>query len=298
MQTTGGVQKAMSLTQKMLDYGTDMVPRLVSVAAVVLVGVLVAYALRALVRWAVERFGIDALAERIGVARLLYRLGIQAGFTKVATGLAFWGVLLLTTHTAVSLSGLEGLNQAMTAFLGYMPNVLAAVVVFIAGMLGADFLSGMVRRVAEQRDDVESPKFLGAVSYYATVVLAATLAVEQLGLEIALVNALIQIVVAAGSFGLAVAFALGARETVRNLIARFYVGRLFRKGDRVQMGAFTGTVVGLSPTSVLLKDGAQEVLIPCHRLMNEAARLDRVDSHSTPTKDDSNDDPKQQDAMP
>ena len=276
MQTSGTVQEAIGLTQRLFDYGLEIAPRAIIVVLVVVLGGGLALLCRRLTHWGIERFGIDALAERLGVARLLYSVGIRASFPKVISQLVFLTLVLLTCYSAASLSGLPGVTEALAALMGYLPRLAGALGVFVAGMLGADFLARIARRIAEQREDIDSPELLGRFVYYSVVVLTSTLAAEHLGFEVALVNTLIQIVVAAACFGVAMAFAIGARETFRNLVARFYVGRLFRAGDLVRIGDLAGTIVAFSPTYVLIQEGKEEIIIPCHRFMNEATRLSRV----------------------
>ncbi len=277
MQThTGTVEEALSLSEKMFNTMIEIAPRVAFVIVVLMAGVGAAFGLRALVSWAMERFGLEALVERLGVARLLYAVGLRAGAARVASEVVFWLVIVLTLHNVAALSGLPGVTEALSKLVAYLPRVLAGAGVLIAGVIGADMLSKLVQRISERRGDVDSPEVIGRFVYYAIVVLASTLAAEQLGFEISLLNTLIQIVVAAGCLAVALTFALSARETFRNLIARFYVVRFYRIGDRIRLAESAGTIVAFSPTGVLIQDGKEEVVLPCHRFMCDAVHLSRV----------------------
>ena len=278
MDDEGKVRSLAGFYHDLLDALTNMAPTAIAILVVVLIGLVVAFIARQVVRWSVEKLGLDALAEKVGVARLLYALGSQSGFSTVAGKTAFWLVMLGTAHTVATLAGLPGLSEFFGAALGYLPKVFVSVGILVAGVVGADLLARLLRGVLSRREDIESPAFVARFVYYLIIVLSVTVAIDQLGLEIELVNSLILVVAGAFALGGALAVGLGARETVRNLIARFYVIRLYRIGDRVVVGENAGTIVAFSPTSVLVQHGADEISIPCHAFMTEAVSLHRVRS--------------------
>lgn len=263
-------------TQSAIDQAIALAPTFLLVLGVVVGGVALAYGLRRAVTWAVRRFGVEALAERLGVARLLYTLGMQQGLARVCGQATFWAVLLITVHSASELMGLKAVSQGIGALLSYAPSALTALAILIAGFLAADVAGRIVRGVSEKSDALGSPAILSKAVYWVVVVLAGTMSAEQLGLAVDLINTLIEILAAGAALGLALAFSLGAREAASNWIARYYVAQLYRPGDHVQMGDQSGVVLNFSPTAVILDDGGVDVVIPCKHFLEHAVRLQRA----------------------
>lgn len=278
MEKDGAADNLLKLTESLWTWLVELAPRAVSILVVVVLGVLLAVVGRVVSRWLVRRLGIEALAERVGVARLLYGLGIRQGTAEVSGRLVFWTVLLLTLHTVTTLLGLPGLSEGMETVLSYLPRVLVSGSVLAAGVLLAETVSRVLRSLLKKRDDIESPGGVSRFVYYAIVFLSGMVAIEQLGLDFALINALVQIAVGAVGLGAALAFGFGARETFRNVVARFYVVRFYRLGDRIELPAVSGTIVAFSATAVVLQADKREVVIPCHHFMTEAIGLQRTRS--------------------
>ena len=77
----------------MLEDLTQQISRLLPTAALfvaVVIGGLIASAIaRKMTRWAIEKTGLDALAERAGAARLLYAIGVRKGVSHFVAGLVY-----------------------------------------------------------------------------------------------------------------------------------------------------------------------------------------------------------------
>jgi type III secretory pathway component EscS len=270
------VERALGWTQRAWEAALGVAPTVMLVLGVVLGGWLASSLARRGTRWAVSRLGLEALAEKLGVARLLYTLGVQQGVARLSGEVARVGVLLLTFHSVAEIIGLTVVSQAMTALMGFVPSLLSASGIMVAGVLGADVLARVVRKVGARPGGEDSANFIGKALYYVVIVLAGTVAAEQLGLAVSLINALIQILAGSVGLGLGLAFAFGAREAATHWVARRYVLKLYRVGDRVRVGEHAGLILNFSPTAVILDQGDHELLVPCGQFVAQAVRLERL----------------------
>lgn len=270
------MEQATGWTQALVDEVVRLAPTVLLILGVAIGGLVAASLLRKATVWAVRKLGLEALAEKFGVARLLYTVGVKANVAQVSGQVVYYAALLLTLHSVAEIMGLRIVSQGMTALMGFVPSLLSATAIMVAGVLGADVLARVVRNVGSKARGVGSPEVLARGLYYLVIILAGTIAAEQLGLAVTLINSLIQIVAAAAGLGLALAFAFGAREAASNWVARHYVTRLYRRGDRVRVREEEGIVLNFSPTSVILDQGEHEVVLPCRMFLENAVRLERL----------------------
>ena len=150
--------------------------------------------------------------------------------------------------------------------------------IVVGGLVAADMLKSLVERLGADREDLDSPAFLGRVVYYLTATVSFSLAAEHLGLEVDLVNSLIQIAAAAGLLSLGLSFALGARSTFHDIISRHYAQRAFRPGDHIATGELRGVVVRYGPVSAWIQTDDGVVVVPCNTLMSQPVTIaDAVD---------------------
>lgn len=276
-------------TQTTLTMGRRFVAYLPTLA-LILVCLAVGLAAAALfargVRWFVRRSGLEAFAERLGAARLLYAIGLQDGVAVQLGRLAFVVGALLTLLTVAELAGLTVVADGLTTLTGYVPRALIAFALLIGGLWLADAARAVALRAGRRADGVEAPEGIGVIVYYAVLVCVAALIADQLGLETDLLNGLIQIVVAALAVGFVLSLALAARGVLAHVVARIYAARMIRPGDRVEIDGpaerLGGEVVRFGPAVMVVRDAeGREHIVPCGRLFDGITGLERTDDGRT-----------------
>ncbi|MEZ4383809.1 MAG: mechanosensitive ion channel [Nannocystaceae bacterium] len=243
----------------------------------VIIGGLIASAIaRRVVRWAIDRSGLDGLAERAGASRLLYAIGVRKGVAHLVGQIVWIAGLLITAAAAADVLGLEAVSDGAAVIIAFLPRLFAAGLV----LLGGAGLAGILRRVAvgfgSRRGDVENPELLGTLAYYGVMTIAAVVAADQAGIETALIETLLVTFASISAAAIALAFALGSRHSFHNVVAGHFMRRLARPGDTIRVGAIEGTVIRYFGVSVILRTADGEVAVPCKRLLDEEIGLSRL----------------------
>jgi small-conductance mechanosensitive channel len=143
----------------------------------------------------------------------------------------------------------------------HFPRVLMALVFIVGGVV-----LGRVASTAIVRTGFRLPppqlRRLALLTRVAIVVTATLIAATQLGLDVSLVTSFILIAWAAALGAAALAFGLGARETIANILAMHYVTQAFQIGQRVRVGSDEGRIVRTTRTAVYLENDEGELSIP------------------------------------
>ncbi len=261
-----------SLKEQLAAYG----PKALTLLAVVIGGLIVSVIARRLTRWVVDKSGLDALAEKAGAAKLLYAVGIRQGVAHVAGSVVYIAGLLLTGAATAEMLGLPGIASGVSALVGYLPRLVAAIAVVVGGMALAGLLRRIVDGFGRRREDVEQPEVLANLVYYAVMTISMVVAAGQAGLETGLIESLLTTLVAIGFAAIGLAFALGSRGSFHNLVAGHFFRRLARPGDKVRVGDLEGTVVRYFGVSVVLRTAEGEVAVPCKVLLDEQIHMQRL----------------------
>jgi hypothetical protein len=105
------------------------VPKALVFVAILVVGWLVARAVRALVGKVLVRVGFDRLAERGGVAAMLARSRHDA--SDIVARLAYAAVLLIAAQTAFGIWGPNPVSALITDVVGWLPRAFVAIVIVV-----------------------------------------------------------------------------------------------------------------------------------------------------------------------
>lgn len=235
-----------------------LLPRAIAALCVLLAAALVAWVLRMVVRR-----GFEGLARRLPRLDVAERWDDRHGSAAAAAAAsaAFWLVLLAGVMVASETLGLQVLSRWLGAVANYMPKVVLAVVLGFGGVLGGRLAGAAIRR-ASGRWAPHQAQQLGRLTQFALALVALLVAASQLGLDVSLLTAVFLILFAAALGGAALAFGLGARRVVGNILAMHYVNKSYGIGQLVRVGEHQGRIVRTSATAVFLEHEDGEIAIP------------------------------------
>jgi len=243
-------------------------PHLVGVLLVLLIGWLLAWLAQRVTRRVLARLGLDHLAERTGIADALTRAGVTMPASHLVGRIIYWLLLLTSLMIVVESLGLTAAAMALRALVAYLPHVLGAAIVLVGGALLGQFLGKGAQALAAG-SGVEFHAALGRAVQYIVLVMAAILAVDQLGLNTTLLNDVLGNLLTVAGAGLALAFALGSREAVCNLLAGFYAKDLFEIGQTIKVDGHKGTLEAIGPLKAVLTTAEGSITVPNSTLMDK-----------------------------
>jgi small-conductance mechanosensitive channel len=240
----------------------DYLPRLGGALAVLLVGLLIVRLLARGLRGLLARAGVDRLAERAGVHDVLARIGLERSLSRVAEVAVRVALTIVVVLAALSLLGLEQLNDAVNEAVLYLPRVLAALALVLAGAVLGSLARQRVERTAYQMD-LRGP--LAPAAQWFVMGVFAILALAQLGIPTAILTVLAAVAAAGVALTAALAFGLGGRELARDVSAGRYVGSAFSVGQEITIRGHRGEIVAIEGASTVLgTENGASVRIPNH----------------------------------
>jgi hypothetical protein len=184
--------------------------------------------------------------------------------------IGFWIIFLVFLIKASDTLSLTIVSDALTSIAYYIPKIGIAVLVLILGLIAANFVREVITMTCSSAGITHGTMVAQAV-YVAVVLLIVVTAIDALGIDTALLNNTIVILLAGLIGGAALSFGLGSRTAVANLIAAHYLGSVVRVGMTVKIGENQGTVVAVTPISVVLETREGRVIVPASHFTEATA---------------------------
>ncbi|HVS32979.1 MAG TPA: mechanosensitive ion channel domain-containing protein [Thermoanaerobaculia bacterium] len=181
--------------------------------------------------------------------------------------IVFWAVVLFFAAAAANVLGLPLLGSSLAGIGAYVPRLVGAALIMLAGLV----IGNLARDAAAAAAAAAGSPFAAAIGQIvrAAILLAAGLiAVAELGIDITLLTALLSVTLLAMLGAFSLAFGLGARDAVSNIIGAHYVRQTFEIGRQLRIGDVEGTIAAITATSVILQSAGGQVVIPA-KLFNE-----------------------------
>ena len=87
------------------------------------------------------------------------------------------------------------------------------------------------------------------------------MALGELEIDTFMVRELSLVLLGGVTVAFALSFGLGSRDVTRNLLAGFYVRRLFKVGEEIEIQGHRGVLEAITPTQTLLREGDRTVVL-------------------------------------
>ncbi len=203
------VEPVRQMLTKILAY----LPTLLGALIILIVGWLVAKAIKGIIDGLLKVVRFDALADKAGISRVLEKGDIKISAREVVSRLVYWLIMIMVLVMAVDALGLPKASDVLTSLFAYVPRVIAALLVLVVAMFLASFVSRIVHTAAGNAN-MPRPELFAGATRWAIIIFAATIALVQLGIASFLVTTAFNIILAGIVLALAIAFGLGSKDAV------------------------------------------------------------------------------------
>jgi len=179
----------------------------------------------------------------------------------------YWLILLVFIAVGLEVLGLPVVSRAGERLATYLPDAFTALAIVFVGVVVASLAGGVVAASAASAG-VTYAGAVGRAVQGGFVILALLLGLEQIGMHGEYFLVLLWIVIGVLLGGAALAFGLGARTAVSNIIGAHYVAQMYQVGQTVRVGELEGRIVRTTANAVVLDTPAGLVQVPA-RLFSE-----------------------------
>jgi hypothetical protein len=214
---------ALSLSFQNLSYGlVAFIPNLIVAIVIFIVGWLVGVGLGRVVEQIINALRVDNALRATGLERLLSRAGFELSSGKFLGALVKWFFIIVFLVASLQVLGLTQVNEFLRiVVLGYLPQVIIAVLILLVAAIVAQAAENVVRGSAKAAS-LRAAGFLGKVARYSIWIFAILAALAQLNVATALVQTFFTGVVIAVALALGLSFGLGGQASAARYLEHLH----------------------------------------------------------------------------
>ena len=235
MSTMAAVKVGDSLQQG-LNGLFGFLPNLLGFLVILVVGYFIARIVKGVLVKVLQKAGLDKALHSGHMGQYVEKLSPGASPAKLVGAVGFWLIFLFVLSAAIGALKIPAVTAFMNEVLAYLPNVIAAVIIFVV----AGAIAGAVATlVAKTMGDTPTGKLVATVAPLLILAIATFMALNQLHIAQAIVTITYAVLLGSLGLGMALAFGLGGRETAGQLVSGAY-GRAQENSDQVRADMRTG----------------------------------------------------------
>lgn len=241
----------------------DHIPQLLGALVLLLAGWFVAWLLRLLARKLIR--GLDGLllhaAQKRGLKQPSSERSPARSYARLGGDIVFWSVLLFFIAASANMLDWKIFAGVTTALLTYLPSVLTGLLIILAGFALSGLARSAVASTAESTG-IAQADLLARIAQVTVVLTAMIIGVEQLGINVAFITTTLIVVAGVLLSGAALAFGLGARHFVANVIGVQTARKHYQLGQLIKVADIDGYLLEITPTLVILDTKQGRAAVP------------------------------------
>jgi hypothetical protein len=192
-------------------------PGLVAMIILVVLGLIIGWIVKEVFYRVLRLLGFDRLCDRLGLGSLIDRVGLARSASYLAGQIVQGFIVLIAL-----LAGLNALDTPLTRnlvarFFDYLPHLVAALLVLIAGSLISRFLGRSVL-IAAVNSQMPSARLLAGLTRFFVMTLTVVAALDELGISRTTIIVTFAILFGGVVAAASIALGLGARDLARDLL--------------------------------------------------------------------------------
>jgi hypothetical protein len=196
-----------------------LLPNLIAFLVILLIGYIVATIVKKIITSLLGRVGVDKRLTQGPGGQYIEQASPQGSPSALLGNLVRLLIIFAALVIGVGRLGIPEVTAFFAGIVAFLPNLLAALLIFIVAGALAGAVGGIVARTM---GDTSTGKVVGSAAPALIMTIAVFMILTELGIAESIVQATYVILLSSIGLGLALAFGLGGRDTASKLVSDAY----------------------------------------------------------------------------
>lgn len=202
------------------------IPALIGALVILIIGFFIAKFVQKLLAAGLTRAGLDRNLLSGSTGEWVSK--VAASPSRLIGRVAFWAIFLAFVSIAASALGIEAVSAFVAAVWSYLPNVIAALAIFlVAGAVSA----GIATLATRLMGDTPTGRIVATAAPILVMTIATFMILEQLKIAHDIVVTTYTLLLGSIALGAALAFGLGGRDVAARMLEGAYQKGQEQKGQ-------------------------------------------------------------------
>ncbi len=269
-QVTDQVQSWADVLQEsvsdVLSSLADFLPNLVGAFLLLILGILLANLVESITRRIMLRLENLRVFGKERVDEQLDKIGLRFSLSNVVAKTLYWLVILVVLMGISNILGLTVIAEAIADLIGYIPNLIAALIILAITISGANLVRGVVLGSLNSLKASYS-RLLANIAFVVIVFFGSLTAIDQLGIDTTIITANITVILGGVMLAFAIAVGLGGKDLVASMIAGYFLKKELKEGDKISLEGISGKIEKITETNLFIKQEKDTVVVPLSRAL-------------------------------
>lgn len=250
------------------------IPKFVTAAIILIIGYIIARMVMKIVTKAIEKSGINKLGDQLNNIDILAKNNITVKLSTILGKILYYCILMVFVMTAVGALDMPVLAELIQNFIVFVPNLIAAFIILLGGLLLADTIKNVVFATCKSLG-MPSANIIASFVFYFIFVNVIIVALSQAKINTEFFAQNISIIIAGGVLAFSIGYGFASKDLVASFLASYYTKDKLNIGDKVTLNGVTGKIINIDKSSVTVQSENKSIIIPLNKILQ-----DNIEIHS------------------
>ena len=252
------------ITNQLLEF----VPKLGGAIVIFILGWIIAKYISRLIRKLLEKTGLNKLDDKLQEIELISKTNIKISMAYAISRFLYYLIFLVFIVAAIEVLGVKALSDMIGDLINYIPVLMIAFLILVAGLLFSEFLRKMLHTALSSLG-VPAAKVISFAFFYFLVINVFISALGQARIETEFISQNLTLIIGGAVAAFAIGYGFASRDLLANFLSSFYSKDKVKLGDLITIEGITGTVIEIDKSSVILEQEDKKTIIPLNKLISE-----------------------------
>lgn len=215
----------------------------------------------------------DELSDKINATSFLERANVKLAPSQFIGKFFYYVFLLLVVNSAADALGWTAISDEISKLIGFLPNLLVAIVFFVVGTYIASFVRDVIKGATSSMG-IGAGRIISNLVYYFLFMIVTLTALGQAGIDTTIISANLSLILGAVLLSAAISYGFASRDVLSNILASFFSRKTFAIGQIIELEDAKGKIIATSNISVIILTEQQEkIVIPAHQLITNKVKI-------------------------
>ncbi len=204
---------------------------------------------------------INKLDEHINKIEIVEGKSLNINFLNIILKTLKWVLYFVLFMVITEVLQLTMLSEGLKSILGYLPQIITALAIFVIGLLFANFIKKSLKDLFESMD-LSGGKAISQMIFFIILIFVSITALNQAGIDTSIITSNVTLIFGSILVAFTIAFGLGAKDIVGNMLRMYYTRRRFEIGQRIKFLDKEGVIESVDDLSMTLKTSSGKLIVP------------------------------------
>lgn len=247
-------------------------PNILGALVVLLLGWLVIKLVILVLRRVLKFARIERLTELVNEKKIFGKSKITFNISSVILAFVKWILFLVFLIVAADIMNWHIVSEEIGNLLRYLPQLFSGLALFLIGIYVANFVRIALYGFFETFE-LRGKKAISGLVFYIIAIIVTLTALNQVGVDTTIITNNLSIILGAMLAAIAIAFGLGSREVISDLLRSFYTRKNLAIGDHIRILGVEGEIEAIDNISLVLRSSEGKIILPIKEVVENKVEV-------------------------